>query len=100
LQEGEYLVGVGLSFDGGDPPDSWWGAFVDNVRDACSDDEDIRLNREASEFATVGELRTTMIHAGTSGFEVGKPVWVSDPTGPDPDSPFTVLCRRITYEAS
>jgi hypothetical protein len=100
VHDGKYLMGVGLDFDGGTPSDGWWGAFVDNVRDACADDEDIRLDRDACEFAEVGELRAAMLHAGTAGFESGAPVWVSDPAGPDPDSPFTVLCRRIPYDES
>jgi hypothetical protein len=100
LQDGRYLMGVGLGFDDGDPPDGWWGAFVDNVRDACSGDEDLRLDREACAFATVGELRAALLHAGTAGFEAGKAVWVSDPLGSDPDSPFTALCRKINYDAS
>jgi hypothetical protein len=91
-------VGIGLSFDGDAPGDGWWGAFVDNVRDACADDEDIRLDRDACEFATVGELRAALLHAGTAGFKSGATVWVSDPAGPDPNSPFTVLCRRLPFE--
>jgi hypothetical protein len=100
VRGGKYLMGVGLGFDGGTPDGPWWGAFVDNVRDACADDEDIRLDRDACEFATVGELRAAMLHAGTAGFEEGVAVWVSDPAGPDPDSPFTVLCRRVHYPES
>jgi hypothetical protein len=100
LHGGKYLMGVGLGFDGDTPDDRWWGAFVDNVRDACTDDEDIRLDRVACEVATVGELRAAMLHAGTAGFEAGVAVWVSDPAGPDPDSPFTVLCRNVCYEGS
>jgi len=95
IHDGRYLMGVGLDFDGDAPGDDWWGIFVDNVRDACADDEDIRLDRAACAFATVGELRAAMLHAGTVGFEDGSAVWISDPAGPDPDSPFTVLCRRI-----
>lgn len=90
---GEYLMGVGLGFEGGPPDSGWWGAFVDNVRDACVDDEEVHLNRGACEFATVGELRAAMVHAGTAGFEAGSAVWVSDPAGRDPRSPFTVVCR-------
>ena len=93
VRDGEYLMGVGLGFEGPVPDDSWWGAFMSNVRDACADDEDIRLDRNGCEFATVGELRTTMRHAGSAGFELGAAVWVSDPGGPDPNSPFTMLCR-------
>ena len=100
VRDGKYLMGVGLDFDGAAPGDDWWGVFVDNVRDACADDEDIRLDRDACEFATVGELRAAMLHAGTARFEAGQPVWVSDPAGPDPDSPFTVNCRRIRYDGS
>jgi hypothetical protein len=70
------------------------------VRDACADDEDIQLDRNACEFATVEELRAVMLHAGTAGFEEGSAVWVSDPAGPDPDSPFTVVCRKIHDEGS
>jgi hypothetical protein len=100
LRDGKYLMGVGLGFDGGPPKDAWWAVFVDNIRHACADDEDIRLDRDACEFTTVGELRAMMLHAGTAGFEDGVAVWVSDPTGPDPDSPFTVLCRRVRYDGS
>jgi hypothetical protein len=71
---------------------------VDDVRDACADDEQIRLDRRGCAFATGGELRAAMAHAGTAGFEAGSAVWVSDPVGPDPDSPFTVLCRRVRYD--
>src|SRR5262249_48055830 len=95
VRDGEYLMGVGLGFPGKAPGDDWWGAFVSNVQDACADDEDIRLDRSRCEFATVGELRAAMLHAGTAGFDGGAAVWVSDPAGPDPDSPFTMLCRRI-----
>jgi hypothetical protein len=100
VRDGRYRMGVGLDFEADTPGDGWWGAFVDNVRDACADDEDIRLDRGACQFAAVEELRATMLHAGTAGFESGAPVWVSDPAGPDPDSPFTGLCRRIRYEES
>ena len=93
VRDGKYLMGVGLGFAAGAPDDAWWGAFVDNVRYACADDEDIRLDRDACELATVGELRAAMVHAGTAGFESGLAVWVSDPVGPDPKSPFTVVCR-------
>jgi hypothetical protein len=95
VRDGEYLMGVGLGFPGEPPGDGWWGAFVSNVRDACADDEDIRLDRDGCEFASVGELRAAMLHAGTAGFEGGAAVWVSDPAGPDPNSPFTMLCRRV-----
>jgi hypothetical protein len=97
VTDGEYLMGVGLEFPGDPPGEGWWGAFVSNVRDACADDEDVRLDRDGCEFATVGELRAAMLHAGTAGFEAGVAVWVSDPAGPDPGSPFTVLCRRARY---
>jgi hypothetical protein len=93
VRDGEYWMGVGLGFEGQAPGDDWWGAFVSNVRDACADDEEVHLDRDSCEFASVGELRTAMLHAGTAGFEVGAAVWVSDPSGPDPDSPFTMLCR-------
>ena len=71
---------------------------VDGVGDAGVDDEAIRLDRGGCRFATVGELRAKMLHAGTAGFAAGSAVWVSDPAGPDPDSPFTGLCRRIHDE--
>lgn len=100
VRGGKYRMGVGLGFDGDAPDDDWWGAFVDDVRDACAEDEEIRLDRGRCEFATVGELRAAMLHAGTAGFESGAAVWVSDPAGPDPDSPFTVLCRRIPGEGA
>jgi hypothetical protein len=95
VRDGEYLMGIGLGFEGDAPDAGWWGAFVDNVRDACAEDEEIRLDRAACRFTTVGELRAALLHAGTAGFEAGSAVWVSDPAGPDPDSPFTGLCRRI-----
>ncbi len=98
FEDGKYLMGIGLDFDGGTPEDAWWGAFVADVRDACGDDEDLQLDRTACRFAAVEELRTAMLHAGTARFETGTPVWVSDPAGPDPDSPFTGLCRRIRYD--
>jgi hypothetical protein len=100
FRDGKYLMGVGLDFDGGISDDAWWGAFVDNVEYACGDDEDIRLDRHACEFATVEELRAVMLHAGTARFEQGVAVWVSDPAGPDPDSPFTDLCRKVRYDGS
>ena len=61
---------------------------------ACDGDEDIRLDRDGCQLVTVGVLRESMIHAGTAGFEGGVAVWVSDPSGPDPKSPFTVMCRN------
>src|SRR5262245_41210003 len=94
LLEGEYLMGVGLEFGGEPPSNEWWGEFVGNVGHACAEDEDVRLDHDGCEFASVGELRAAMCHAGTAGFENGIAVWVSDPTGPDPDSPFTMLCRN------
>jgi hypothetical protein len=100
IEEGEDLMGVGLGFDGDAPPDSWWGAFVDNVRDASAADDEIRLNRHGCEFTSIGELRAALLHAGTAGFKGGSAVWVSDPDGPDPDSPFTCLCRQIHEERS
>jgi hypothetical protein len=100
VKGGEYLMGVGLEFDGVAPDDSWWGAFADCVRDACAEDEEVRLDRRGCRFAPVGELRAAMLHAGTAGFEAGASVWVSDPVGPDPDSPFTGLCRRIHDKGS
>src|SRR5262249_28875700 len=95
VRGGEYLMGVGLGFPGDPPGEDWWGAFVSNVRAACADDEDVRLDRDGCAFATVGELRAAMLHAGTAGVEGGPAVWVSDRAGPDPDSPFTGLCRRV-----
>lgn len=94
IRNGEYLMGVGLAFVGEPPPDAWWGEFVGNVANACADDEDVRLNPDECVFATVGEFRAAMYHAGTAGFKDGLAVWVSDPAGPDPDSPFTMLCRN------
>jgi hypothetical protein len=94
VYKGEYLMGIALGFPCEPAADDWWGAFVSNIQDACADDKDIRLERDACEFTTVSELRATMLHAGTAGFEDGAAVWVSDPAGPDPDSPFTALCRR------
>jgi hypothetical protein len=72
-------MGAGLGVPGDAPDDGWWGAFVGNVRDACADDEDIRLDRDGCRFASVGELRAGMLHAGTAGFEGGAVVWASDP---------------------
>jgi hypothetical protein len=95
LVDGAHVIGVGLAFPGDDPDESWWSVFVGNVRVACEGDEDIHLDRDRCEFATVGELRATMLHAGTAGFADGLPVWVSDPAGPDPKSPFTVVCRNV-----
>jgi hypothetical protein len=100
IQDGEYLMGVGLGFEDDAPEDGWWGAFVDDVRDACADDNEVRLERGGCAFATVGELRTAMLHAGTAGFQSGSAVWISDPSGPDPDSPFTGLCRRISGQGN
>jgi hypothetical protein len=94
IQDGDYLMGVGLAFDNDSPVESWWGAFADNVRDACADEEDVRLERDRCESTSMGELLAAMLHAGTAGFHAGAAVWVSDPLGPDPDSPFTGLCRR------
>jgi hypothetical protein len=93
VHEGEYLMGVGLGFPDGPEEDGWWGAFVSNVRDACEDDEDVHLDRDACEFSAVGELRAAMVHAGTAGFESGLVVWVSEPAEGGPGSPFTSLCR-------
>jgi hypothetical protein len=93
VRDGEYRMGVGLRFAGDPPPDEWWGDFLGNVGYACAEDEEVRLDRDGCEFASVGELRAAMLHAGTAGFEEGLAVWVSDPAGPDPDSPFTALCR-------
>src|SRR5262249_9915912 len=83
VREGEYLMGVGLGFAGEPPPDEWWDEFVGNSEHACAEDEEVRLNRDGCEFASVGELRAGMRHAGTAGFEAGLAVWVSDPAGPD-----------------
>jgi hypothetical protein len=93
-------MGVGLGFEGDVAEDSWWGAFVDDVKDACTDDDEVRLERGGCAFATIGELRAVMLHAGTAGFDAGSAVWVSDPAGPDPDSPFTGLCRRISGDGT
>jgi hypothetical protein len=93
FQNGNYLMGVGLEFETDPPDDSWWGSFVDCIEAACESDEEIELSRDECAFANVGELRSMMLHAGTSGFESGSAIWVSDPDGPDPDSPFTALCR-------
>jgi hypothetical protein len=93
VPDAEYRMGVGLQFAGDPPGDEWWGEFVGDVGYACEDDGEVQLNRHGCQFATVGELRATMLHAGTAGFEGGAVVWVSDPSGPDPDSPFTGLCR-------
>src|SRR5687768_3120530 len=41
--EGEYLMGVGLGFEGDVPGAGWWGAFADDVQDACADDAEVRL---------------------------------------------------------
>lgn len=93
VEDDKYWMGIGLKFTGVIPDTYWWGALASNVQYACDDDKDIRLDRAACEFTTVGELRASMIHAGTAGFEVGVAVWVSDPAGADPESPFTVMCR-------
>jgi hypothetical protein len=95
VHDGRYLMGVGLGFNGDAPGDAWWCAFADDVRDACADDDEIRLDRDACQSVNVGGLRAAMLHAGTAEFDSGVAVWVSDPEGPDPDSPFTGLCRRI-----
>ena len=95
VEDGRYLMGVGLQFGDDPPPDEWWGELVDDVGDACAEEEDLRLDRDRCEFATVGQLRAGMVHAGTAGFEAGSAVWVSDPAGPDPNSPFTVPCRDL-----
>ncbi len=96
--DGKHLVGVGLGFEGETPDDDWWSGLVGNVQAACEDDEDIRLDRDGCIFASVGELRAAMLHAGTAGFDAGIAVWVSDPAGPDPNSPFSVMCRRVRYD--
>lgn len=93
VTDDRYLMGVGLGFDGDPPEDEWWGQFVKNVEYAVAEDEHVRLNRDGCEFALVDELRAEMTHAGTAGFEVGAAVWVSDPDNPNPNSPFTVICR-------
>lgn len=98
VRDGEYLMGLGLAFAGAAPDDSWWGSLADSVAAACEGDEEVQLDRGRCAFATLAELRAAMLHAGTAGFEAGSAVWVSDPTGPDPDSPFTGLCRRIHDE--
>ncbi len=99
VEDGEYLMGVGLDFAGAEPDDDWWGEFVSCVEAACEEDEEVRLDRDGCAFADAAELRAAMLHAGTAGFESGSAVWVSDPDGPDPDSPFTGLCRRIFGKA-
>jgi hypothetical protein len=93
VRDGAYLMGIGLESTGEEPPEEWWGELVGNIGCACADDPEVRLERDGCEFATVGELRAAMVHAGTAGFESGLAVWVSDPVGPDPKSPFTVVCR-------
>lgn len=92
VRDGHYLMGVGLAF-ADDPPAGWWGEFADNIQYAVAEDEHVRLAPGGWGRATVGELRAAMRHAGTAGFVDGLAEWVSDPAGPDPDSPFTVLCR-------
>ena len=87
------LMGVGLVFAHGPPPDEWRGAFADNVGHAIAEDEHVRLAEAGWEPYTVGELRAAMRHAGKAGFVDGLAEWVSDPAGPNPKSPFTVLCR-------
>jgi hypothetical protein len=94
IRDGQYWMGVGLGFSGQPPAQSWWGSFVTLVADACADDEEVHLDRDSCLFANVGELRAAMRHAGTAGFEAGSAVWVSDPAGADPKSPFTVVCRH------
>jgi hypothetical protein len=89
----QYMMGGGVELADGPPDDDWWAAFVTNVEYAIAEDEHARLNRDGCEFASLGELRAGMVHAGTAGFDGGAAVWVSDPDHPDPDSPFTVLCR-------
>lgn len=93
VTDGEYLMGVGLLF-ADDPPPDWWEEYASTVGYAVADDEHVRLAEGGWEPATVGELRAAMWHAGTAGFVDGVAVWVSDPAGPDPDSPFTFLCRN------
>jgi hypothetical protein len=95
VEDGEYLMGIGLKFAGEPPDEDWWGELVGLVGHACADDEDVRLSRDGCEFTTVGELRAALLHAGTAEFEAGSATRVVDPLGPDPDSPFTGLCRRI-----
>jgi hypothetical protein len=93
IDDGKYLMGIALAFAGDCPGAEWWGALADNVQDALDEDGEVRLDRDACDFASLAELRASMRHAGTAGLEDGVAVWVSDPAGPDPDSPFTVLCR-------
>ncbi|MCI0460933.1 MAG: hypothetical protein L0Z62_28625 [Gemmataceae bacterium] len=102
LRDGEYLMAVALdeASEGTGLSESWWSSFVGSVAAACEGDEDVQLHREACEFATVGEMRASLLHAGTAGFSAGSATWVIDPDGPDPDSPFTVLCRRIHADGS
>ena len=100
VTDGEYLMGVGLRFDGDTVDAGWWGTFADDVQYACAEDAEVRLDRAGCGFTKVGDLRASMLHAGTAGFESGSAVWVSDPVGPDPDSPFTGLVRRIYDEGA
>ncbi|MBY0231629.1 MAG: hypothetical protein K2W96_20280 [Gemmataceae bacterium] len=78
-----------------EPDDEWWASLADLVGHSCAGDGDVRLKREECEYAEVGELEGGFLYAGSAGFKDGNAVWESDPPGPDPDSPFTGLCRRI-----
>jgi hypothetical protein len=100
IQDGLYLMGVGLEFESEAPDEDWWGDFASDVSDACADDGETRLDSDRCSFTTIRDLRAAMVHAGTAGFEAGSAVWISDPAGPDPDSPFTGLCRRISEEGA
>jgi hypothetical protein len=99
-RSGKYLMGIALEFESGPPGEAWWRSFVGVVAAASEDDEEVHLNRHGSDFTTVGELRKTMRHAGTAGYEAGAARWVLDPEGSDPDSPFSSLCRRIRDEGA
>lgn len=89
----ELLVGVGLRTGDEELTTEWWGELADAIEDACAEDDDARLNRDQCGLTSVRELRATMFHAGTAGFNEGVATWVSDPVGEDRDSPFTFLCR-------
>lgn len=95
----EYMMGVGLAPAGEPLDEGWWRSFLGNVDAACEGDEDVQFDWGACGFCPVGEMREGMRHAGTVGFDGGSAVWVSDPAGPDPDSPFTVIARTARGES-